>query len=45
MKGMGQKISGALKKMMGTSSSRSWGRSSSHRTPEPTLNLSMMDYE
>jgi hypothetical protein len=45
MKGMGRKISSALKKMTGTSSSRSWGGSSSHHTPEPTSSLSMMDYE
>jgi hypothetical protein len=45
MKGMGQKISGALKKMMGTSSSHSRGGSSSRHTPEPTPNPSMMDYK
>jgi len=44
MKGLGQKVSGALKKMMGGSSSRSRGDSSSY-TPEPTPTPSTMDYE
>ena len=44
MKGIGRKVSGALKKMMGGSSSRSRGGSSSH-TPKTTLTPSMMDYE
>ncbi|RLM80356.1 hypothetical protein C2845_PM12G14390 [Panicum miliaceum] len=45
MMGMGRKLSGALKKMMGTSSSRSQGGSSSRHTPEPTPSPSIMDYE
>ena len=44
MKGLGRKVSGAFKKMMGESSSRSQGGSSSY-TPEPTPTPSTMDYE
>ena len=44
MKGLGQKLSGAFKKMTGGSSSRSQGGSSSY-TPEPTPTPSTMDYE
>ena len=44
MKGIGQKVSGAFKKMTGGSSSRSWGGSSSY-TPEPTPTPNTMDYE
>ena len=44
MKGIGQKVSGAFKKMTGGSSSHFRGGSSSH-TPEPTPSPSMMDYE
>ncbi|RLN42704.1 hypothetical protein C2845_PM01G44930 [Panicum miliaceum] len=45
MKSMGQKLSGALKKLMGASSSCSRGGSSSHHSSEPTLTPSMMDYK
>src|SRR6185503_5064524 len=44
MKGLGRKVSGAFKKMMGGSSSRSRGGSSSY-TPEHMPTPSMMDYE
>ena len=44
MKGLGRKVSSAFKKMMGGSSSRSQGGSSSY-TPEPTPTPSTMDYE
>jgi len=44
MKGIWREVSGALKKMTGGSSSRSWGRSSSCHTPEPTPSPSTMDY-
>jgi hypothetical protein len=44
MKGLGRKVSGALKKITGGSSSRSRGGSSSY-TPKPTPTLSMMDYK
>ena len=44
MKGLGQKVSGALKKMTGGSSFHSRGGSSSY-TPEPTPTPSTMDYE
>ena len=44
MKGLGRKISGALKKMTGGSSSHSRGGSSSY-TPEPMPTPSTMDYE
>ena len=45
MKGVGRKISGAFKKMTGSSSSRSWGGSSSRHSPEPTSTPTTMDYE
>ena len=44
MKGLGRKVSGAFKKMMGGSSSHSQGGSSSY-TPELTPTPSTMDYE
>ena len=45
MKGVGRKISGAFKKMTGSSSSRSRGGSSSRHSSEPTLTPTTMDYE
>ena len=45
VKGVGWKISGAFKKMTGSSSSRSQGGSSSRHSPEPTPTPTMMDYE
>ena len=45
MQGVGRKISGALKKMMGLSSSRSRDASSSRHSPEPTPTPTTMDYE
>ena len=44
MKGIGRKVSGAFKKMMGGSSSHSRGDSSSY-TLEPMHTPSTMDYE
>ena len=44
MKGLGRKVSGAFKKMMGGTSSHSRGGSTSY-TPEPTPTPSTMDYE
>ena len=44
MKGLGRKVSGAFKKMMGGSSSHSRGGSSSY-THVPTPTPSTMDYE
>jgi len=45
MKGIGGKVSGALKKMTGGSSSHSLVSSSSRHTPEPTPSPITMDYE
>ena len=45
MKGVGRKISGAFKKMTGSSSSRLRCGSSSRHSPEPTPTRTMMDYE
>ncbi|RLM53007.1 hypothetical protein C2845_PMPSC029380 [Panicum miliaceum] len=44
MKGIRRKVSGALKKVTGGSSSYSRGGSSSHHTPEPTPSPRVMDY-
>ena len=44
MKGLGRKVSGTFKKMMGGSSSRSRGGSTSY-TPKPTSTRSTLDYE
>ena len=45
MKGIGGKVSGALKKMTGASSSHSLVSSSSRHTPEPMPSPITMDYE
>ena len=45
MKGVGQKLSGAIKKMTGSSSSHSQGGLSSCHSPEPTPTPTTMDYE
>ena len=45
MKGVGRKLSGAIKKMTGSSSSHSWGGSSSRHSPEPAPKPTTMDYE
>ena len=45
MKGAGQKITGAIKRVTRLGSSRSWGESSSRYSSEPTPTPTMMDYE
>ena len=45
MRGVGRKISGAIKRMMRLGSSRSQGELSSHHSSEPAPTPTTMDYE